>query len=273
MSELSVDDVRNLSGADSALIADAKIQDLIDMVEDETTKWINTSFTPKRKIDVMDGNAQSYIFARKNPLLRVRVLTSDDTSVDVSTIHVYKESGKISFGTSSELSTFIAKRQSVIMDYLYGLMEESSTQTTLSTASTAGTSVALDVASESGFTANDWVEIYGTDGKREVAQVESTAASTITVDELVFGHAVGSLIVLLQTPEYIKSFMRYEAAIAVAIYATGNTYTFNASYSIGELSVVKGVPFTHWRESFSQLVKERNFRAGFIKIRPAMAVK
>ena len=150
-------------------------------------------------------------------------------------------------------------------------MEESSTSTTSTSAVTVGTSVAIAVSSESGFTTNDWVEIYGIDGLREVAKVTGTGANEITVDQLVFGHVTASVVVLLQTPEYVKRFLEIESAIAVAIYAVGNTYTFNASYNIlGQISVVKGVPHTHWRESIAANRKERDVYKTRLRIRPAI---
>ena len=66
--------------------------------------------------------------------------------------------------------------------------------------------------------------------------------------------------------------MECEAAIYVAINAIGATYTFNASYQIGELSVTKGVPYTHWRESVSQMLKERENLRRLIKPRPYIGV-
>ena len=272
MSFNSVTNIRNLSGVDSDLMSDAQIQDLIDMVEVESKKWINTAFTPTREIDIEDGNGQDFFFTNRSALLSVKQLTVDDDVIDVETIHTHRPSGKIQFGSNSGKSIFVRKKQSVKIDYLYGLLENSSTETSLSVASIDGSTVVLSVASETGFAVDDWISISGMDGNEEAAKITATAVGTITVDQLVLDHAASSRIIKLQIPEHVKGFMRFESAIACAIYATGNTYTFNASYSLGELSVVKGVPFTHWRESFSQLVKERNFRAGKIKIRPAIVV-
>ena len=40
----------------------------------------------------------------------------------------------------------------------------------------------------------------------------------------------------------------------------------------GNLSVVKGVPYVHWRETITKNVNERNMRKTRIKPRPYMAV-
>ena len=207
MSFISVDDVRNLSGVDSDLMTDAQIQDLIDMVETDTSKWLNTKFVPTMQIDILDGNGQDWIYTDKNPLLNVRNLVSDETTVDVSAIHTYRSSGKISFGTNSGLSIFVGKKQSVKIAYYFGLLEESSTTTTSSDAAVAGSSVNIEVVSSTNFEVDDWVDVYGIDGNKEVAQVTVVPDSThITVDQIVYGHVSGSVIVKLQIPEGSKNF-------------------------------------------------------------------
>ena len=76
----------------------------------------------------------------------------------------------------------------------------------------------------------------------------------------------------IQIPYVIKRFMELEAAIYVGINAIGATYTFNASYSIGDLSVVKGVPYTHWRESVQRCIQEREALRKNIRVRPSILV-
>ena len=145
------------------------------------------------------------------------------------------------------------------------MQERSDTNTITDADSTAGSSVALSVASETAFADDDWVEVYGIDGNKEVGQVTGTDTGEITIDELAFDHASGSKVVKLQIPEFIKRYMEIEAGIACALNAIGATYTFNASYGLSEFNVVKGVPYTHWRESFEKMVKERDFRKSQIR--------
>ena len=272
MSYLNVDDVRTASGAPSSLITDAQITSIITLVEKEMERWINTKFTPTETIEALDGSGKNNIFTKQNPVLAVRALKTNDTSITLSSLNIYKESGKIEFGRESETSMFIAKSKDTWIKYLYGLLVESSIRTKTDAASTAGTSVALSVLSESGFAAEDWVESYGMDGNREVAEISATDTGEITVDELVQAHESDSIVVKLEIPDFIKRYMEIEAAISVAINAIGSTYVFNASYSLGELSVVKGVPYTHWRESMEKLLKERKMRVDRIKIRPHIVV-
>ena len=269
---ITVADVRRASGVPSSLIGDTEATAAIDVVEPAMTKWLNTVFVPTQRKDILDGSGKDTITTRKNPLLALKALKSDGDTVAVSGVEVYKQSGMIVLGENADIGRFVSKSRSVTIKYLYGLMEESSTSTTTTSASVAGTAVALSVSSETGFSDDDWVEIYGMDGNKEVAQVSSTASSTITVDELLFAHESGSTVVKLQIPTYIKRFMEVEAAIYLAVTAMGRTYTFNASYNLGDLSVVKGVPYLHWTNSYDRLSKERDLLRRRISVRPVMAI-
>lgn len=274
MTYITADEVRNASGVPTSLITDAQLNEWIAQVEEEMERWLNTSFAPKETIEIVDGNATSRMFVKKNPLLSVRELTvNDSTSITPAYIDWYKPSGKLWLSTSAESATFTQGQQNTFVKYIYGFVKESSTDTTTTADVTAGNTVSLTVSSISGFSDGDWVEIYGMDGKREAAQITAApSGSTIVVDKLVKAHESGSKVVLLAVPEYIKKYMIIEAAICAAINAIGATYTFNASYSLGELSVTKGVPYTHWKASMDYLLKEREMRKSRIKPRPSILV-
>ena len=110
-------------------------------------------------------------------------------------------------------------------------------------------------------------------GNREVAKINTiTDATHIVLDELVLAHESGSIVVKLECPYHIKRYMELEAAIAVGLQAVGKTYTFNASYGLGDFNVVKGVPYTHWRETIVQNIKERNALQSKVKPRPCIMV-
>lgn len=272
MTYITITEVRDASGAPSELISDTQIESFIEFVEYEMERWLNTKFTPTTRIDALDGNDTNRIFTTKNPLLSVREIITNDSTIDPENIHWEKSSGLIRLKQDADQGLFLNKDQDTHIKYLYGLLEESGTETTTTSASTAGTSVALTVSSETGFSVNDWIEIVGTDGNRETAKITATDTNEITVDQLVKTHKSGSTIYLLQTPTFIKRYMIIEAAIATAINAIGSTYTFNASYSLGDLNVTKGVPYTHWRESVQRLIEERKMRVGRIKPRPSILI-
>ena len=266
-------DVRRSSGAPTALISDADISSFIDNVEKEMEKWVNTKFTPTTRIDILDGNGTYRIFTRKNPLLSIRALTTNDNAETPANIRWYKQSGKVQLKGDADAGIFLAKEQDTKIQYLYGLLEETSTETTTSAVSTVGTSISLTVSSISGFADNDWCEIIGVDGNQEVFQISGDpAGSAIVADQLVKTHVSGSRLVKIDVPEYIKRYMEIEATIAVAINAIGSTYTFNTSYTIGELTVNKGEPYPQWREVIIRALNERKMRKDRIKIRPAIMV-
>jgi len=268
---INATNVRNRSGAPIALISDTIINILIDEVEVEMARWLNTKFVPTEKIDIQDGSGTDRFFTMKNPLLAVRSLKIDGTAENADGLEVYRPSGLVILGENTSSNVFPAKHRSTVCKYLYGMVVDSETSTPLSSDSSAGSSVVLDVSSVNGFTVGDWVEITGMDGNKEVAQI-TDLNSQITVDQLIFSHESGSTLIKQEIPVYIKVYMEIEAALAVAINAIGSTYTFNASYSIAEFSVVKGVPYTHWRESVEKLLKEREMRRKRIKPRPSILV-
>ena len=274
MTYITADDVRRASGAPTSLITDALINSAITIVEAEMKRWMNTSFTPETRIERRNGNSLQRMFTMKNPLLSVRALTvNDSTTVTPSYLDWVKNSGKVMLSNSAESSTFVRGMNNTFIKYLYGLLEESTTTTTLSTATAVGTTVSMTVASITDFADEDWVEIYGMDGKQEVAQISGTPAlGVIIVDQLVQTHAADSVIAKLQIPYYIKRYMEIEAAIYVAVYAIGGTYTFNTSYSIGDLNVNKGEPYPQWREVIQRMINERKMRRETIRIRPCILV-
>jgi len=263
--------VRRTSGIGTTEISDADVKAIIDECEPQLERYYNTVFIPTEKIETRNGNGTNRLVLMNNPLLAVRDLYIDGSQEDAANLHVYKESGKIMLKPSSSTFTFIEKPNAITIKYIYGMVEESSTSTTTDAASTAGTSVALSVASESGFTADDWIEIYGMDGFREAAKVNSTASGTITVDQLVQTHVSGSKVVLLQINEIFKKLINILCSLAMVARIVGQSYTDIVGYTMGEFSVQKGEPYTQWRETAVQLFKERDELMKRIKIRPYIA--
>lgn len=266
---ITIASVRRMVGITStSTISDSDVGDIIAESEAHIPKHFNTVFTPKERTEIQNGNGTNRIMLRKNPVLAVRDLYIDGTQEDTANLNIYKQSGKIELSTSATATRFTAGSNKVVVKYLYGWLEESSTDTTTSSASTAGTSVALSVASESGFSADDWVEIYGMDGHREVAQVTATDTGEITVDQLVQTHVSGSTVILLQVNEIFKKLMRIIASISIVARIVGQSATDTVGYDLSELHVQKGEPYTQWRETATQLIRERDRLMEIIKPRP-----
>lgn len=267
---VTIASVRRTSGIASDEINDDDVSAIIQECEPQVERFFNTVFTPKEKIEIRDGNGTNRIVLMKNPVMRVSELKIDGDTEDPANLNVYKGSGKIELSSDATATRFTAGSNKIVIKYVYGFLEESSTQTTLSTASSAGSSVALSVSSESGFSSDDWVEIYGMDGHREAAQITATDTGELTVDQLVQTHESGSTVVKLQISEIFKKLMNYACAISMVARIVGQSYTDTVGYGLGELNVQKGEPYTQWRETATQLIRERDRLMSAIKPRPAI---
>ena len=272
MTYVTIASVRRTIGIDSSEISDNDVTAIIAEVVPQVERYYNTSFTPKERIDILDGNGTYRIILDKNPLLTVRELKIDGTTEDPAHLHLYRESGKIELNSDATTSTFLEGSRKIAVKYIYGMVEGTSTSTTTSAAEVAGTSVSIAVGSITGFADNDWVEIYGMDGFSEVAQIDGTpSAGTIIVDKLVFGHEAGSTVVKVSLNQTIYKIMNICCGIAMVARIIGQSYTDIVGYTMGEFSVQKGEPYTQWRETASQLIKERDDLLERIKPRSYIA--
>ncbi len=273
MTFITVSDVRIASGAPVSLISNASVEHIITVVEDLTAKKMNTKFVPTRRVDIKDGTGNNRFFTEKNPVLKILSCKSDDNDIEVGWLDVSRESGMVRLNEDSETNLFVGKQNGLRVAYLHGyLVADDDNRTTTNGAVAAGTAIEITVDDAGTIAAADWIEIIGTDGNREVALVTDVTDDVITVDLLNFAHADESILYKIQIPIHIKRFMELESAIYVGLNAVGATYTFNASYSIADLSVVKGVPYTHWRETIIKNVQEREALRKNIKARFSIVV-
>lgn len=267
---ITIASVRRTCGIGSSEISDDDVSAIIAECEPQIERFFNTSFTPKEKIEIRDGNGTNRLILMKNPVMRVSELKIDGETENPANLNVYKGSGKIELSSDATATRFTAGSNKIVIKYVYGFLEESSTQTNLSTASTAGSSVTLSVASESGFSEDDWVEIVGMDGYLESAKITSTGTGELTVDKLVYSHEADSVITKLQVSEIFKKLMNYACSIAMVARIVGQSYDDIVGYGLGELNVQKGEPYTQWRETATQLMKERDRLMAAIKPRPSI---
>lgn len=263
--------VRRTSGIASTEINDADVKAIIDECEPQIERFYNTKFTPTEKIEVRDGTGTSTMMLRKNPVLSIRDLYINGTQEDVDNLDVYRESGKIMLNSGASATTFIQKSRKIVIKYVYGNVEESSTSTTTDAASVAGTSVALSVASETGFATGDWVQVSGMDGYEEAAEITGTDTGEITVDSLTYGHVLGSTVTLLKLNETYEKLINYACSLALVARIVGQSYSDTVGYGLGELNIQKGEPYTQWRETATQLIKERDLIMS--QIRPRWSIQ
>jgi len=251
---ITVEEVRvNAGYFDTDTMSDSRIGTIISAVENEVEKYLNTALSPKARVDILDGNGLDRIFLSKNPVLRINSITSDGDTITPSKVHLYPQSGMVVLGDDAEVGSFVVEQKSVIVEYIYGYLHESSTSTTTTASTSAGTSVALSVNDESGFAVGDWVMIYGTDGHREGAEITSTGTGSITVDKLVYSHASSSKVVLLETLPTAKEYMIVESAIRLITAVIGLTSTETTSYTLGDFSATKGEPYAQWNATLRAL--------------------
>lgn len=271
---ITIANVRTTVGIDSTAISDGDVTEMTEDVEFQIERFLNTTFTPKEEIDILDGSGKPTIFTSHSPLLAVRSLADDGTSLTVGTDVEFTQAGRIRTTSDSPINYFTTKNNGVIIEYLHGwriFPESGGTETTTSAAATAGTTVSLTVGSISGFSDNDWIEIYGTDGNREVAQIGgSPTGTTIIVDEINYSHVSGSLVRLLEVPNIILRLMKISSALALVARIIGDSADDIVGYTMGEFQVQKGEPFTQWRETARQLIAERD--RILAKVQPRLAM-
>ena len=268
----TVSEVRRICGIGEAEISDADVGGMITDAEAKIPRFFNTFFKPTEIIEINDGDGTNRLHLEKNPVLSVRELKIDGTSEDVANLEIQKESGYIFLGASASTPTFSDKKNSIAVKYLHGSVIHSQTVSTTSSADeVAGTSVSVAVASSTNFAENDWVEIIGMDAHRETAQISSVTDSTnIVLDQLVLTHESGSTIVKLEIEQSFTELMNTVCAIACVARIIGQSYTDIVGYTLAELHVQKGEPYTQWREAANQLIRIRDELMAKISIRPAV---
>lgn len=265
------DAVRRACGVASTLISDADVNSTITNVEQRMEKFLNTTGIPRRQIDILDGNGTDTIVLPRKPLLRVVSLKIGGTAILATDLYTYLETSRITLKTGAGVSTFLRDfPQRVVIDYWFGLREKTTTQTITSNAETAGSAVAVEVASGTSFAVNDWVEIVGTDGFREITKLTAVSGNTLTAD-LSYNHAAVSLVTKTDVPEQMKELAAVLTGLRLVANVVGSTFDELTGYSINELQVQKGEPYTQWRETFVRLVEIRDNILQSLRPMPSIA--
>lgn len=265
---ITVASVRRTCGIGSSEISDGDVDDTITEVEAQIPRFFNTFFVPTEVIEIHDGDGTNRMVVDKNPLLNIRALEVDEDTVDPADLEIYKDSGYIFLGKDSDTSKFPEKKQVIVIKYMYGTIDYSTTNSTTDGAEVAGASVVVAIADVTSFAQNDWVELIGMDGNREVAQITSISSNDITLDQLVFAHVAGTTVTKLEINQTFVKLMNIVASIALVARIVGQSYTDTVGYDLGELHVQKGEPYTQWRETAIQLIRERDEIMARISIRP-----
>lgn len=269
---ITIATVRRTCGITVNQISDDDIEANIAEVENQVARYYNTKFVPTEVIEQHDGDSTNRLFLDHNPILSVRALKIDGTSQDLTALEIYKESGYIFLGESSTTYQFSTKRNSNVVKYLHGTLRHSSTSSTTTADEAVGTSVTVTVASSTGFAIGDWVEIYGMDGNREVAQISSISSNDLILDQLVLTHESGSTVVKLEIDPIFTKLMNIMAGIAAIATQVGASADDITGYTLAEFQVQKGEPYTQWREAATQLLRERDEIMSRINLRSYIAI-
>jgi len=266
--------VRAVSGISSSFISDKDFAQLIESAEYEAERIMNTVFIPTTRMELTNGDNSERYVVLKNPLLKVRALEIDTTTVTIDDIRWDKESGTIWLENTADKTQFLTKagnKKLTKIKYDHGLLDNTTTQTTTSADATAGDTVSIEVADSDAFSVNDYVQIEGFDGYQETVKITAIADSThITVDNIAVDHESGSLVTKVITPGIVIRFIEIMTAMMGVARIVGQSFDELTGYSIGELSVQKGEPYTQWREVTVQLRKEYDGILKALRQRPSV---
>lgn len=267
---VTIAEARAVSGLSVDIISDDDMDEFITDIEYQMEKFLNADFTPHIQIDSLDGNNKPTIFTNRAPLLTVRKLQINDADINIANID-FKKSGIIRLLNNATKATFTRLRKSIFIKYVHGRVQwDKETETESTSDIDIGTSVAIPVSSETGFTTGDWIEISSFDGNIEHSKITSTATSSITVDELVFDHESGAIIRLMQLDPTIKRLIKVWVGIATVTRAVGQSFDDITGYTLGEFQVQKGEPFTQFRETIVRL--ESQAKDLMSKLRPTPGI-
>jgi len=236
---------------------------------------MNTRFAPYTIIEIKEGTDSERLILRKNPVVKLRQLDINGTDIDIDEVRVDKEPGIVWLTTEADISSFSTRsneRNLVRVKYDHALLEETTTQTTLTNAETEGDSVVLEVGSTTGFDVDDYIEIAGMDSMRETVRITAVSAGvSLTVDNLATSHEATSLVTLQKVPKIAERMMLVGCSLAAVARVVGSTFDEITGYEIEELRVQKGEPFTQWRETAVQLRREWDLLVLNFRKRPSIA--
>jgi len=264
------DNLQRITGILPNDISGVRLDEMILEAEAEAERVTNTVFLPKERIDYFDaqynrvGTWSNMIFVQKKPITQLREIligiNEDDptgaTSVLPKNVRIYDQSGKLLLGPDAEETRFRSARgQNIAIRYTYARMDETATETNLNGATVESDDTALVVDDATGIAIGDFIKIESMDGRHETVKVKTI--SPITADTK-FPHLDNSRVVKMEVPLLAKKLVEVLGGIMVALHMVGNTYTFNTSYSIGEKSVTKGVPYPHFEKVINRLTEERD---------------
>lgn len=249
--------VRATSGIGIDLINDNDGITILTGVEASIEKYLNTKFIPTDTFEILNGTGTERLSLSKSPVLNVLAVRIGDTDISTNYVDFLKSGVLILTDSAEESSWKITKPLYCKIKYRYGLVNKSNISSTIDAAESSGSSVVVVVADGSLFSDNDWVMIESMDGKIETTQIISGGTTEDLVMNLSYDHEAGSIITLLEVPPDVDRFAQVCCALAFVSRVVGESYTDIVGYDIGDFHVQKGEPYTQWRETATQLFREK----------------
>lgn len=255
---ITVSDVRQRTGVDQTLIKqDSEIEPFLAPAEQRVEQYLNSVFQPKEIIEQVKGTDTDRVFLNNIPVLSVRDVRSGDNDKPVSNFY-WDRGGKLYFKFNVDTDTReFSDNNKIKVRYIYGDVVEKARTKSNSDVS-AGNSVLIPVNDVSIFSNNDWVEIQGMDGNKEVAQITNTTSNAIQVDEIVRDHESGSFVSRIGIHSLVYDLMNIVASLSLIGRIVGETFDVMTGYGLGDLNVQKGQPYVQWRETAVRLQEERD---------------
>jgi len=256
---VSIESVRTACGVTTQFISDDDMEELLNYMEYSVEQYLNTRFLPYTTIEQYNGSDSERLVVKNNPILKIRKLNIDGTDIDIDEVRYDSQGGLVWLNSGAEKNSFISKsteRNLVRIQYDYGLLEETTTQTTTSADEVEGDSVVVAVTDATGFEVDDYVLIEGMDSKREVCRISAEDGNNLTVDNLAVSHESESLFTKLMVPKVAERLMIVACSMAAVARVVGQSFDEITAYNIEGLQISKGEPYTQWREVTVQLKKE-----------------
>lgn len=260
---VTASDVRLVVGIGSSDVSDVNMNSIINNAEHETERLLNTEFTPKRVTErYITPHSPTFVMLRKTPVTKVvnvKAGGSGGTIIDVSKTRLQPDTGQLQLSKDAAKTSFSDDGiEGNMIDYYYGKLENSSTETTTSATVGTGAATVVTVGSSTSLSAGDHVKFTGIDDEEEITEIDSTGTGTFTAS-ISWPHTSGARVIKMQVHDMAKEMCRVIAGIMTALHMIGETYTFATSYSIPEHAVTKGVPYPHFEKVLNTLTKKRDY--------------
>jgi len=230
-------------------------------------KAINTKFIPTIAMETMKGSNKSSFFVNRIPILEIDELRINNEVEDKANYFFDSESGEVILNGNG--THRFSRHDDIGIKYKFGYLAKGDAHY-VDGFSGVGNNVIASVQDASEYVVGNYYELVSLDGNQELIKIVSIdeTSNEIEIDNLSRDYEPSDIILYeLVVPGYVKRLIEIEATTYAGLNAIGSTYTFNTNYSLGDLNVAKGVPYTHWAKTLDKCLQERKELKEMIKIK------